>query len=319
MDLDQDNDLDIVVADSGNSGLIVYFENQDGEGTFSDRQILTNALIRPDKMVAYDFDNDGDQDILYHGNYNSKFYLLQNFGGAVFSDPILLIDGQIIEYLINWEMADLDGDGINDFIGSMAGWGIEEDLFWIKHIDGNGTFEQYRRPIYQQGDFWEVIDLRVIDLDLDGDLDIVLQAQFYLMWYENLDGQGTFGGAQEISWANNYSGLDITDVDGDERPDLLISAYISGEISWFRNVNFLDNPTIIEPELAFYPNPTHGSLTFVSEIPVDNIILLNGQGATIGTWEDINTLDLSQLRSGLYFARITLSNGSVITKKILKY
>ena len=79
--------------------------------------------------------------------------------------------------------ADLDGDGDQDFI---AGFG------WYENLDGLGTFGP--RQIIS-AETYQLSTLVAGDLDGDGDLDLL--AGSYndngVLWFENVDGRGSFG------------------------------------------------------------------------------------------------------------------------------
>ena len=76
------------------------------------------------------------------------------------------------------------------------------------------------------------------DVDGDGDIDI-LSASFVddkIAWYENTDGQGTFGAQQVISTnANGALSVYAADVDGDGDIDVLSASANDDKIAWYKN------------------------------------------------------------------------------------
>ncbi len=88
-----------------------------------------------------------------------------------------------------------------------------------------------------------------------------------LAWYENEDGEGTFGPEQVISTegdgALSVASVDL-DADGDQ--DLLLASYDDNEVSWFRQEGtaFTRQPQVTPCRvelLANYPNPFNASTT----------------------------------------------------------
>ena len=115
--------------------------------------------------------------------------------------------------------ADLDGDGLKDVI--MAG-GLD-NIFWSKNLGGSSFGAP--KVIYTDEVFGEGVD--VMDVDADGDIDIVAAMSFANLvgWFEN-DGMGHFGALNII--AQNLDPLDdllLSDVDGDGDKDILFSTY----------------------------------------------------------------------------------------------
>ncbi|MDC8004246.1 T9SS type A sorting domain-containing protein [Aureisphaera galaxeae] len=319
MDIEGDGDLDILSLSDNNPVEMIYFENLDGQGNFSESQIIREVPFGVFRVKTFDYDNDTDLDIMYVDRGEDDLYVMENLGQGDFAAPSLLLTGSIIWGLDVWDMVDMDGDGIKDLIATRTVYGTPPSLFWVKHLDADGTFESDRRPISEPGDYWIEVDFKVEDIDVDGDLDIVFLKKYYLSWYENTDGNGTFGPIQNVAWGDEYSALDVRDVTGDARPDVVTAAYLSGEVSWFRNLDFLGVEDASFINLSFYPNPTRDMVSFNSQSGIMRIDLSNTQGQFIGTWENQTNIDLSKLSAGLYLAKIHFDNGTTQVKKILKY
>ena len=74
-----------------------------------------------------------------------------------------------------------------------------------------------------------------------------------------------------------------------------------------------------EQDLNVYPNPTHSEISWNYSSNVDEIVVVNVIGKIVlrVTMPATNSIDLSNLESGIYFLKIQ-KNNSVITKKIVK-
>ena len=129
-------------------------------------------------------------------------------------------------------IADLNGDGDQDILIS-----CNNMILWYENTDGQGTFGPQQlitdtvkgaKSVYAS------------DLDGDGDLD-VLSASLWdntIAWYENLDGQGTFGDQQVISTAADGAiSVNSSDVDGDGDQDVLSASLWDHKVAWYPNTD----------------------------------------------------------------------------------
>lgn len=173
-----------------------------------------------------DIDADGDLDIL-EANYQSPYWgqgsrILLNSGGTFTPSSVNLGREPTIR------AGDLDGDGDLDIVGGTN--------VWLN--DGTGSFTgPASLPITSYGE-----SLALVDVDLDGDLDIIIngvlpgQSATSTLLLEN-DGAANFTFLEPISSSTGSTWGTIVgprypvgDVDGDGDPDLLI-----GDVNWFSN------------------------------------------------------------------------------------
>lgn len=80
------------------------------------------------------------------------------------------------------------------------------------------------------------------DINGDGHQDVVVSARvgdFHIAWFENLDGAGNFGEPHVIEddFFDQIYTVVAADLDGDGDIDVLASAYFSGEIIWYENLD----------------------------------------------------------------------------------
>jgi hypothetical protein len=148
------------------------------------------------------------------------------FAMSSFADPIeLQADGGTGGSAVG----DLDGDGRDEFVAQIQ--------FRIYDFDGTEwTSYQPLDDLSGRGDRFAG-DIEVADIDGDDDLDIVVPdsdnsgSQGALGWFENpgmLDGTwtehvvSTFDGNGEGNAVTHLSELEVGDIDGDGRPDLVV-------------------------------------------------------------------------------------------------
>ena len=70
-DLDIDGDQDIVAINRDWDGItsnddVVWFENLDGNGNFSDWILISSEIEYGNDVLAVDLDNDSDLDVVFH-------------------------------------------------------------------------------------------------------------------------------------------------------------------------------------------------------------------------------------------------------------
>jgi len=70
-------------------------------------------------------------------------------------------------------------------------------------------------------------------------------------------------------------------------------------------------------ELAFYPNPTSGIITF-NRSDIMKVEVLDAMGRTVEVYESAYTIDISKLAKGYYAMRITTAEGVAVRKVIRK-
>jgi hypothetical protein len=114
-------------------------------------------------------------------------------------------------------LGDISGDGQPDlFISSAAGDG----MYWYRYPD-------WEKFAIRTGGSWSE-DCQVIDIDRDGDRDVINGSKRGLFWYENpLSGGGRPATGQWRehrigSDGTNIHDLEIADLNGDDKPDIVV-------------------------------------------------------------------------------------------------
>ena len=236
IDLDRDRDLDIAVASLGvlfpnnaRIGSVIVLDN-DGREQFTMR-VLAKGVARVADVRAGDLDADGDLDlaVAHFGYDQGETRWMENLGGWKFESHVL----QELSGPINADIADADGDGDLDII-SLVSQHWEE--IYVFANDGKGVFSPTRIFGASNEDFgssW----ISVIDLDLDGDVDVVY-SNGDAFDYAPPKGRGWNG----VQWLENAGGLSFRfhrigdfpgasspqagDIDGDGDLDIVaVSAY----------------------------------------------------------------------------------------------
>lgn len=204
-DLDGDGDLDIYIGverAGGIQGSQIW--KNDGAGNFSLHQTFASARVAQSWLVNID----GDAELeLITRVLDGGLQIWQNNGNGTFTA------GATIGTRLNTaDVADLDGDGHLDIVvGNFQGnYGVYKN-------NGSGTFTLSSSPAKVS----DPLSLTLVDLDKDGDKDIVAVEENSIRILRN-DGSGGF--TQLSSFGDVYGGFaQSADLTGDGYADAIVS------------------------------------------------------------------------------------------------
>ena len=237
IDLDNDGDMDVIFTsiNTYGAGRIAWFENIDGMGTFGQLQIITSNLAGDSSIYTADIDNDGDIDVLSASEFDDKIAWYENIDGLGTFGMQQIISTNA-DYARSVYAADVDNDGDIDVLSASQ---IDDKIAWYENTDGLGTFgvEQIISTNLSGAN-----SVYASDLDNDGDIDVLSASQFddKIVWYENIDGLGTFGVEQTITTNTNYpESIYVADIDNDGDMDVLSASQFDDKIAWYENTDGL--------------------------------------------------------------------------------
>ncbi|MEM1319557.1 MAG: T9SS type A sorting domain-containing protein [Bacteroidota bacterium] len=261
-DIDGDGDMDVISAASGGH-TIAWYENLDGKGTFGQQRPIAKNILFAWGLAAADLDGDGDVDVLSTSSRNPGLAWYENLDGKGTFGPVRKFGASgSVNYSVH--VADVDGDGDMDVISD------SEDTYntvWHENTDGKGTFSWPKVVSNTRG---RNNTIASADMDGDGDIDIVTEGASPTglgpAWFENTDGQGTFGTQHALSEEYlNVRFVHTTDINNDGHPDVLLYSRSKGAILWFKNAddqgNFDDFQIAADPTEsveAIYPADVDG-------------------------------------------------------------
>jgi hypothetical protein len=231
-DINNDNYTDIVSATSaGYQRNLTWYENNHND-TFTQHNIFgTSSTWNINSLVAEDFDNDGDIDIIplvYTGDSSYSLYIFKNNGSQYFaiSSTHGTCGGNIND------VGDIDGDGYLDFIVPCTN---NEVVYlyknnWSAFFSSSVAIDNIH--LYPEYAF-------IGDMDVDGSNDIVMGAGTvdYVNWYDNVNGDASSFPVRFIDYSvfgNSKGG--VGDMDGDGDSDVVVyQSDVPKRLVWFKN------------------------------------------------------------------------------------
>jgi hypothetical protein len=270
VDIDSDDDIDIYVMGSGTEPNSLYINAGDGTFTEMAADFGLDITHRGSGPTFADIDGDNDLDLFIGGLNGGPNYLLRNDGNG-FTD-VTELSGLVITAgsTMSAAFSDYDFDGDLDLF--LSHWSNEgqQDTETLWRNRGDGTFESYS---VQSGIAARLLGTEVgalpnqslvdhsftpnlSDMDGDGDVDLLMSADFDTsrMFFNNGDGTFTWAEDNEPVLTDQFGmGASVGDYDND------------GDMDWF--VTSVFGTVSAEPATGnrLYQNDGNGGLLDVSE------------------------------------------------------
>jgi hypothetical protein len=256
-DVDDDGDLDLVLADWGpgnpmqNDGGPVRLWLNDGAATFAEAgadQVPPTPIRFSWDLELVDVDNDFDLDIVVSCKRCEGGFLYRNDGTGVFADASESLPEGTNNY--DFEAIDLDGDGFLDLTTINDGIGMSSRLGErVLLADGNGGFTDATEQLWpDEANIGKDDNVTVFaDIDSDGDADILIGSLDGPDRVLLNDGTGQLTLISDVfgdTRSPGTLGLAVADLDGDTRLDVVMA---QGELAVEEKVFFADQ---VEPDSA---------------------------------------------------------------------
>ena len=240
-DVDNDGDLDLVFCNNGTSRFgsgqpQLYLNDGAGVFTATSGYLPVGNISEQMDILFFDTDNDLDLDILLATRASSpnQSRLWKNDGTGRYTN-IAAFPADSTSY--SYDAGDIDGDGDLDLIGINAGASSTELLL---RNNGTGTAWTNISTSITPNPAIDDNDSRFFDIDMDGDLDIVIGSlgardRIYLN-----SGAGVFAESTTLMAAVSDATIDVkvADFNNDKRFDIITA---QGESGAFQNRIYMNN------------------------------------------------------------------------------
>lgn len=368
MDFDNDGDMDVIME-----RYINLYESADSFTFFN-----PDINFQEDIVEVADFDNNGLNDLLTHKSItfaNDELIIHYAQVGGGFTSEVIYgefdygdievgdIDGNgdidilaLLEFATNEavilfnsstsftpsfvpvsfsstrstiKLADFDGDSDLDIITL----GSFDNVYIVENTDNFQTANSTQIISVADADYFNVADL-----DLDGDVDVLVAANnstnFTLYSIENKGDLNfdaaveveMFAGASSLFFPNfNYvsNNLSLYDFDGDGKKDIIYNdGYGDNQIFYLKNTSTItsDENLSVEKDLAIsiFPNPVEDQLIIevenISDFSSYEIFTISGKKMEEGNLNG-EFINVSSLKSGMYILSLDQLNSIKFIKK----
>ena len=233
---DYNNDGLIDIFGGGRGGLFLLKNN--GDNTFIDIIHETGLPSGSDEMytqiATFDYDNDGDQDLLF--SYNGSIKLYRNNGNGTFTD---VTEDSCIDTTrgktVGVATGDYDNDGYIDiFLTGFGNFATNPNNNALYRNNGDGTFSNVTQEagdvgLGAQGGSWGT---DFFDYDNDGDLDLYITSSGIpgsalttrIRLYKN-NGDGTFTDVTHLAFPQDINPTSSPACIGDYNNDGALDIY----------------------------------------------------------------------------------------------
>ncbi|MEQ9466700.1 MAG: FG-GAP-like repeat-containing protein [Ekhidna sp.] len=312
-DIDSDGDNDVVWT-TGNSTSLYVVKNG-GSGSFSSATTIpTGASDDIDQIVIADIDDDGDKDLIVSEFYQYYYAYVYSPGGGYGpygpydydklkviintldsqGDPVFdskygieleLVNGRYFDFE-EIAVADVDGDETLDIVTSHSYDGYSEIRLFRGASSGQNNFTASQEDSFQMDYDYSLRDLELSDVDVDGDLDILVslnsripallrvednQFSYYLLDQYN-GNNGAFGDFSTY-------GIDMVlgDFDGDDQDDIVVAGTYSSRI--YLNNFAPPSPKFVGNAVVAENSPAGTKVGFIEAFGQDITVTLGGDDA----------------------------------------
>lgn len=241
-DLDRDGFPDVVVAHEDSSHVRISFGSKDPDRWESHTLAAGGRAGAVEDVVLGDVNRDGRLDVVTacERSHLAYFEAPEKARDAKAWKSTILQQSRGRGSWIRVKLADLNGDGQLEILGANKG----KTTFSCFYLKGAATDP----GAWQEtaiGEGRAPINIRPIDVDGDDDLDVIASTRrgSEILLFENL------GAAEKWQKRTVYAGnrprtegfmMELADLDGDKRTDLVTEAHHGGEVFWLRQPDRLD-------------------------------------------------------------------------------
>jgi hypothetical protein len=239
-DIDGDGKPD-VVASNVNSSTMSIFRNTSTAGSISlASKIDYTTGSAPFGIAIADIDGDGKPDVVVTNTGSNTISIFPNMsisGSISFASKV---DSTTGSGPYNLAIADIDGDGKPDAVVTNSN---SNTISVLRNTSISGSISFASKVDSTTGS--SPYNLAIADIDGDGKLDVVvtnfLGSTISVLHNTSIIGSISFAGKIDLTIGGGPYGIAISDIDGDGKPDVVITNFSNNTISVFHNTSTSGN------------------------------------------------------------------------------
>ncbi|MBL7865248.1 MAG: VCBS repeat-containing protein, partial [Cyclobacteriaceae bacterium] len=246
---------------------------------------------------AMDFDGDGKVDVAVGNRTSRTIGVYRNTGtigqinASTFDTPLILATPNADPY--NIQSADVDGDGRIDIVVTVAGLGV---ISVYRNTSSAGTLSFDPYVNFTSG--IDPLDAETIDIDGDGKPEIIAANRFSnsVSVYRNTTSTGSLSASSfqakvDFAVGTEPYRVNVADLNGDRKPELVVSSSLSNIIHIFENTSttgVINASTFATPvSLVTGSFPLGIALTDIDGDGLTDVAVVNNTPHTISVYRNL--------------------------------
>jgi len=295
-DIDGDGKPDLIVTNNGSNSASIL-RNLSTPGTLNagsfDSKVDLSTGMNPYRVAIDDIDGDGKPDLAVNNYLSNSITVYRNISTSGSITPGSFetsVDFTTGMSPLGLSLCDIDGNGKKDLIVNYFGW---QTLSIFKNISTSGTIDagtfdnRVDLPLWITGPG----ELTIGDIDGDGKPDLAVSSpgRDIVSVFRNTStygsvGVSSFSSGSEFHVGTSPKGVEIGDLNGDGKPEIIVVNSENNNVSVLRNAILLPTkPTIISVVPSSGPVGTTVTITgtnFSAE-PAENIVWFGAVRASV--------------------------------------
>lgn len=253
-DLDGDGKPDLVVSRSGSprNSIHIFRNTSAGSVTFAAPiNLFLDVSHFATRINIRDLNQDGKPELIVTNSFNNVLYIFENTtsaGALSFKSPGLqvAVAGTSTNYGV--EVQDFDGDGLADIAVTPF---QANDIFILKNKSSGTLAFGDAQKIALSG---TLNAINSADFNQDNKLDLVvtntINNQVHVLLNQSTAGTFSFASPVTLTASNGPWGVDVSDIDGDSDPDVIVANRNQAVVNVFLHDGNFANPAFAKADVT---------------------------------------------------------------------